>query len=290
MSLALKSPCKINLLLNILRKQEDGYHELETVMQPVPIFDELEFQRGGTGIQLRCSDPALPTDSRNLVVRAAELFFASSGTREGVRIQLEKRVPLAAGLGGGSANAATTLRGLNQLLDHPLAPEQIGTIATRLGSDVPFFLQDQPALGLHRGELVQPLEAFAALHGKGLLLIHPGFGVSTPWAYRNLARFPSALNGTPGRARQLIEKLRTNDLRTAAGGFYNSLEAPVLDKHPILRMFQEFLLANGALVALMSGSGSTTFAITETQASAELLGKQFAAKYPNCWIAHVELK
>src|ERR1019366_4064129 len=127
-----------------------------------------------------------------------------------------------------------------------------------------------------------------ALRGKAFLLIHPGFGISTPWAYQNLARFPKALNGKKGRAEKLISLLQTADLKTAAREFYNSLDAPALEKFPILELFQEFLRASGALVSLMSGSGSTTFAIAENVSSAESLAEKFKSKFGrHCWTAVV---
>src|SRR3954466_9542221 len=168
-----KSPCKVNLLLNILRKRPDGFHELETVMQPVPLFDLLDFSREGQGLQLTCSEPSLPTDSTNLVFRAAEGFFKAAGITDGVRIHLEKKIPLAAGLGGGSGTAATTLLGLNELFGHPLDPAILQRLAAELGSDVPFFLQSNPAFATGRGEIIQPLAPFPALNGAVLLLVHP---------------------------------------------------------------------------------------------------------------------
>src|SRR5262249_9424088 len=156
------------------------------------------------------------------------------------------RIPLAAGLGGGSGNAATTLLGLNELFGRPLSTEALHDIAAMLGSDIPFFLQSKPGLGTGRGEKIQPPSFFPALNGAAFILIHPGFGISTPWAYQNLARFPSALNGIPGRAQKLIHWLQTADLPTARAEFYNSLEAPALDKYPLLSLFQDFLRENGA--------------------------------------------
>jgi len=286
---ALNSPCKINLILNILGKRPDGFHELETVLQPVPLFDHLTFQRDGSQIKLSCSNPELPTDSGNLVFRAAELFRATANIRDGIRIHLEKRIPLAAGLGGGSGNAAITLRGLNKLYGTPLSSEQLDHLARQLGSDVPFFLQDNPAIATGRGEQVQPLAPFAALRGTSLLLIHPGFGVSTAWAYKNLSRFPAALNGRAARAAQLVSNLQES-LIAAAPNFYNSLEAPVLQKYPLLAMFQEFLGANGAFIALMSGSGSTTFALVENAAKAGVLLERFQAHFGTfCWSTIVTL-
>ena len=208
MSLTRQSPCKVNLLLNILGRRPDGFHELESVIQPVPLFDELEFQQGGQGVQLTCSEPALPTDSSNLVHRAASAFLQAARIAEGVSIHLRKRIPLAAGLGGGSGNAANTLVGLNHLFGHPLPADKLSQIAATLGSDVPFFLQDNPVLAAGRGERIAPLDPFPALRGVFALLVHPGFGISTAWAYQTLARYPHALNGRPSRAQRLIALLK----------------------------------------------------------------------------------
>jgi 4-diphosphocytidyl-2-C-methyl-D-erythritol kinase len=290
MTLEKQSPCKVNLLLNILGKRADGFHELETVMQPIPVFDHLSFMRGGHGIELTCSEASLPTDSRNLVYRAAAMFLESARITEGVRLRLEKRIPLAAGLGGGSGNAATTLLGLNELFGQPIAQEPLQQMASQLGSDVPFFLQDHPALATGRGEQIKPLEFFPALRGAAVLLIHPGFGIATAWAYQNLARFPAALHGVPGRAQKLISRLQTKELAATSAEFYNSLEAPALEKYPLLVLFQEFLRDNGAAAALMSGSGSTTFALVAGQAAAEALAEKFKGKFgEHNWLAVVPL-
>jgi 4-diphosphocytidyl-2-C-methyl-D-erythritol kinase len=287
MPLKKKSPCKVNLLLNILGKRPDGFHELETVMQPVNFCDDLVFERGGNGIRLSCNEKSLPVDSRNLVFRAAALFGETAKISDGVKIHLEKKIPLAAGLGGGSGNAAITLLALNELFDQPLAGAKLEELAATLGSDIPFFLHDQPALAVGRGEKVAALENFPALRGRVFLLIHPGFGISTPWAYQNLARFPAALNGKKGRAQKLVSLLQASDLKAAAPEFYNSLEAPALEKFPVLSLFQEFLREQGAL-ALMSGSGSTTFAIVENRAAAESLAEKFKGKFgADCWTAVV---
>ncbi len=252
--------------------------------------DRLTFERRGGAVELSCSDAALPADSRNLVHRAATGFLQAAKIRDGVRIHLEKKIPLAAGLGGGSSNAATTLLAFNELFGRPLPAAKLEELAAALGSDVPFFLQNRPALATGRGENIQPLDSFPALRGRAILLIHPGFGISTPWAYQNLSRFPAALNGRPGRAQKLISELQTGDWRVAGAEFYNSLEAPALEKYPVLALFQEFLRANGALATLMSGSGSTTFAITETKAAAESLVEKFKPTFgQNCWTAVVEI-
>ena len=274
-----KSPCKVNLLLNILGKRPDGFHELETIFHPVNLCDTLSFTKSGHGIQLTCSDPALPVEASNLGYRAAREFFECAKFLPGVSIHLEKKIPMAAGLGGGSGNAATTLLGLNELFGNPLSIARLHAIAASLGSDVNFFLQNKPALASGRGEKIEPLEDFAAMRGASFLLIHPGFGISTPWAYRELVRFPSALNGKAGRAQKLVSLLQTQDLVTVGREFYNSLEAPALKKYPVLGMYQEFFRNNGAAATLMSGSGSTTFAIFKNQSSAEVVMEKFKASF-----------
>ncbi len=265
-TLTRRSPCKINLCLNILGRRPDGFHELETLFFPVPFHDVLTFGPGaGDGtVQLSCSHPELPVDGSNLVHRAATRFLTTAGITVGAEIHLEKHVPMAAGLGGGSANAAHTLLGLNELFGFPLSAGELDRLAAGLGSDINFFLQDRPALAGGRGEKIEPLDIFPGLAGCGLFLYHPGFGIPTPWAFRELARFPMQLNGRLGRARELALQLADPDpvrARRALQGMYNSLEAPALEKYPVLALYQEFLREQGALGTLMSGSGSTTFAV-----------------------------
>lgn len=292
MPLIRSSACKVNLLLNILGRRVDGFHDLETLFHPVPLCDELTFEEAGEpGICFTCDHPELPADRSNLVVRAAEQYLAEARQAgRGIRIHLAKRIPLAAGLGGGSSNAAQTLLGLNELLGRPLTLGALDRIAATLGSDVNFFLQDQPARATGRGERVEPLAPFEALRGRGMILYHPGFGISTAWAYRELAQHPEALNGRPGRVDALEGALRSGDLAEAGRCFYNSLEAPALHKHPILNLYQRFFRDNGAWAALMSGSGSTTFALFQDEASARAVVTPFEAKFGTAgWMQVVRL-
>ena len=290
MSLQRRSPAKINLVLNILGRRDDGFHELETLILPVPLYDELTFEPGGDAVVLTCNHPDVPTDASNLILQAAEAFFAATGVRWGGRIHLEKRIPMEAGLGGGSSNAAATLLALNELTGRPLSPEGLIPLAAELGSDVPCFLREQPVLGRGRGEQLEPVPPLVALRGLTLLLIHPGFGVSTPWAYRRLADFLEALQGTPGRAAQVAADLAVGRREAGLAGCVNSLEAPVLHKFPVLELYQQFLVERGALLARMSGSGSTTFAFFADTAVAETVREQFLAHFgKTCWTALLSL-
>jgi 4-diphosphocytidyl-2-C-methyl-D-erythritol kinase len=290
MRLEKKSPCKVNLILNILGKRADGFHELETVMQPVDICDGMTFERAGSGLQLTCSNPELPCDSKNLVHRAATAFLTAAGISDGVKIHLEKNLPLAGGIGGGSANAAVTFSALNELFGSPLPIQKLHELSAALGSDVPFFLYGKPALATGRGENVRTLENFPALKGRAFLLVHPGFGISTPWSYQNLARFPKDQNGTRGRAEKLVSLLQSGDLKAAAAEIYNSLEAPAFEKFPVLSQYKNFFREQGALVSLMSGSGSTTFAICENLPAADALAEKFRSRFGNQgWLATVAI-
>jgi 4-diphosphocytidyl-2-C-methyl-D-erythritol kinase len=292
MTIERQSPCKVNLVLNILGRRADGFHELETVIHPVAYYDHLIFERNGgrNEIKLTCSDPSLPTDKSNLVYRAAEAFLQTAGIHDALTIHLEKRIPMAAGLGGGSANAATTMLGLNELFGSPLPSAELNAIAATLGSDVPFFLQNGPALAIGRGEQIKPLASFPALEGAAFLLIHPSFGIATAWAYQQLARFPEALNGRRGRAERLVAALSrpSADVSQTCKLLYNSLEPPALEKYPLLQVFQDFLRSNGALGTLMSGSGSTTFAVAKNKTAGEELADKLRGKFgEKNWVAVV---
>ncbi len=284
------SPCKVNLVLNILGKRKDGFHELETLFFPVPLHDELTAEESPGGITLTCSNPLLPADSTNLVWRAAEAFLLKTGIRSGVSLHLKKNLPLSAGIGAGSANAAVSLLLLNELFGFPLCQSRLDELAAGLGSDVNFFLQPNPALAFGRGERISPLAPFQALTGCALVLVRPGFGVATPWAFRELARFPEHLNGRPGRSAEVAQLFANGDLRAAGQNLYNSLETPVFGKFPILALYQDYFRSHGALGALMSGSGSTTFALFANRREAESAAEAFQMQFGReGWLAVVTL-
>ena len=278
MTLEKTAGCKINLLLNILGKRQDGFHELETVIQPVSLFDRLTFKCAGRTIQLFSDNPKLPCDQSNLIVRAADSFRSAAGIADGLQIHLQKNIPMEAGLGGGSSNAAVTLLAMNELFGFVLPTGTLDRIAASLGSDVPFFLQTGPALATGRGEQIESLEPFHRIDELSLLMIHPGFGISTGWSYRALSGFPNGLKGRPGRARELIESIRT-DGGDWGSELYNSLELPAFRKYPALELYVRFLKEHGAQASLMSGSGSTVYAYFDTQIQAERVLDQFKCEF-----------
>ncbi len=256
------APAKINLSLEILGKRPDGFHDLRSLFLPISLTDELTFETADA-FALTCSDPTVPVDEGNLVVRAAKLF--GDGTLPQLAIHLEKNIPHSAGLGGGSSDAATTLLALNELAPTPRPFAELESLAATLGSDVPFFLHRSAAWCEGRGEIVRPIPAPAGFH---ILLFKPPFGVPTPWAYQQLAG-SRALPGIP------IEKQAT-----IAGTLCNDLERPAFEKYLLLALVKQTLLAQSeTLGALMSGSGSTVFALTRDRANAESLQGKILAEF-----------
>ena len=270
------APAKINLSLRVLGRRADGFHGLESLMCPVSVFDTLEVtRRAEGGLEFVCDDPALPTDDDNLVVRAARLFGSACGIELQVRIALMKRIPHGAGLGGGSSDAATTLRALDRLFETRLSREALAAMAAELGSDVPFFIYQSAAMIRGRGERVEPV---AFPHALPLLLIKPPFGVPTPWAYsrwkdaREIPDVPYAAQVFPW------------------GELVNDLERPVFEKYIFLADVKRWLLAQPeATGALMSGSGATVFAVLRSKEDAVPLGERVAREFgADLWLCACE--
>ncbi len=247
------APAKINLYLRVLGKRPDGYHDIETLMVPVTLADEIILEAGDRpGVELHCDLPSVPTGTDNLIVRAATLFCEVTRHPCCFKIQLTKRIPMGAGLGGGSSDAAAIIKGLNQLADSRLSIEAMEDMAATIGSDVAWFIRGVPAICRGRGEIIEPV---AKTPEWPLLLLKPPFGVPTPWAYRAWGN----LNCQPAH-------LQTLD----AINILNDLEAPVFRKFVMLPAIKSWLLnQDGVRGAAMSGSGSTLFAILESPGHAE---------------------
>jgi len=247
-----------------LGRREDGFHELETILHPVAVCDVVEVEETAE-MSLCCEAPGVPVDRNNLAWRAAELFLSRTKVGGGVGIHLTKRVPAAAGLGGGSSDAAATLLAMDELFGTRLGFSGLSGLAAELGSDVPFFLQDGPALGTGRGERIEVLPPFRRLCGAAWVLAKPGFGVPTAWAYKALGNHPVALNGRKGRASEVVQALlEDGPLDGIEEVLYNSLEAPVFDKYPLLKIISDSMRQWGAVASMMSGSGSTIFGIARS--------------------------
>jgi len=257
-ALTLLAPAKLNLHLKVLGRRPDGMHELITLMQPLSLADRLVLEPGGEGIRFSCSQAGLQED--NLVERAARLWFQAAGREPGVVLRLEKNIPVAAGLGGGSSDAAATLLGLNRLYGEPLARERLHELASRLGADVPFFLYGVTALCTGVGDRVEPWPHFRCWH---YLLVNPGVEVSTAWVYGELdLAWTSRPNLNkiyrPPSGDRPLEEILVNDLEMVTTRAY-----------PELGAIKEGLCRAGARGALMSGSGPTVFGVFDSAAQAQ---------------------
>ena len=281
--LTLFSPAKVNLFLRIVGKRPDGYHELETVMVPLDFGDQIVLQPQKTGLTLECDNPALPTDDTNLALRAAKKLAEAFGVETGVKITLNKRTPLAAGLGGGSSNAAAVLSGLNQLWDLHAPPRKLHALAASMGSDINFFMAGGAALCRGRGEQVETLPCkFSGT----VLLVNPGFGISTKWAYEHWARAAaeSRLTAPPPEVSLLLRALAEDDLAGVSRCLFNSLEAPSIRKFPVLELIKKTMRDGGAAGALMSGSGATLFGLFADVQAAETAAREVREQFgPSMW-------
>jgi len=274
----LLAPAKINLSFEIKGRRADGFHEIETLMAPITLADRLTIERAGDDNEIRfsCDDPSLPGADDNLVVRAAKLFRERTKSTHGIALALEKKIPHGAGLGGGSSDAASALLGLNELFDASLSHGLLMKLAAELGSDVPFFIAHSPAICRSRGEIVEPITLEAKFR---LLLLKPDFGVPTPWAY---GRWKDS-RGLPGidYSPQELVGIR----------FLNDLERPVFEKFVFLARLKTWLRQQPEVaVALMSGSGSTMFAVLREGAEPEDLSSRARAEIdPKLWTCVTQL-
>ncbi len=256
MKLAFKTPAKVNLALHIHRKREDGYHELETVLQMVSLYDHIDLEDLPSGVELECDEPGIPKDHTNLVVRAAQsLQSAYPGKSRGVRIGLKKNIPSGAGLGGGSGNAAGVLMGLNVLWDMKLSREDLVPLAQKLGADVPFFLTAPSAFGEGRGDELVPLQTTAKFH---VLLVNPEISIATSWVYQNLNLKLTKCKNNISILKKFLLESQVARLGECLG---NDLEPVVFKRYPEILALKEDLSDLGANGCLLSGSGSTVFAI-----------------------------
>jgi 4-diphosphocytidyl-2-C-methyl-D-erythritol kinase len=257
-SLQLESPAKINLRLEILKRRQDGYHELRTVFQKIGLHDTLRFSlRREKGISIAADHPKLPVGKKNLVYKAAQSMVSACGYRGGVRIEIEKKIPLGAGLGGGSSNAATTLIALNQLLEMNLSRKALMEMGLEIGADVPFFFLKSAAIGSGVGERLKKI----VLPALWYVLIYPNFEVSTRWAYQHFVL-------TNQRFHINLHKfLKTPE--GISGILFNHLEEVVSKRYPEISLMKEYLLSTGASGALMTGSGPTVFGVFQEARNAE---------------------
>jgi len=264
------APAKINLSLRILNRRPDGFHEIETFVSPVSLYDKIDIEKQNRWIDFSCDDPTLSTGDDNLVVRAAKLFLEHAKIKSGLSIKLQKKIPHGAGLGGGSSDAAATLRGLNRLFEANLTRDELSKLGSQIGSDVPFFLFESAATCKGRGEIVEPTKLKKKL---SILLLKPGFGVASGWAYSHWQN-SKEIPGISYAAQDFNGQT-----------FINDLERPVFEKFVFLAQLKTWLLKQPEVgAALMSGSGSTVFAVLKDDAGADDLAQRAKVELdPELW-------
>jgi 4-diphosphocytidyl-2-C-methyl-D-erythritol kinase len=264
------APAKINLSLKILGKRTDGFHGIETLIVPISLCDEMKIERNEGGIEFRCDDPSVPTGDDNLAVRAAKVFFTATRIKPAISIELTKRIPHGAGLGGGSSDAASSLLALNELFETRLPREELGKLGEGIGSDVPFFIFQSAAICTGHGELVSSTKLREQF---SILLLKPEFSVPTQWAY---SRWHDSRE---------IPALSYEAQQLSGQVFVNDLERPVFEKFVFLAQLKMWLLRQPEVgAALMSGSGSTMFAVMRSDADVDLLAMRAKAELdPDLW-------
>ncbi len=246
----LLSPAKVNLYLKVFGKRKDGYHDVETLMVPISLYDTLEISITDNGINLSCSQSDLPEDQENMAYKAAILFLNSIQSNKGVNIHLHKSIPISSGLGGGSSNAASVLLGLNKLLGTNLPKGQLMDLGAQLGADVPFFILQRTAIARGIGNI---LEEFNNLPKLWFVLVYPEFPVSTEWVYMNLN-----LKLTRKKNNSISHKGKAVDVSKL---LVNDLETVTITRYPIIEDIKKTLYRRGADGVLMTGSGPTVFGL-----------------------------
>ncbi len=278
MAVRIQVPAKINLWLEVLRKRADGYHEVSSLMLPIGVYDTLRLELGTEGgIRMETDSAEVPADSDNLAWRAAALYLETAGLSSGVSIALEKKIPIGAGLGGGSADAAGVLVGLNRLTGERLSRDELQAAAAKLGADVPFFLYRVPALAKGIGE---KLEWVRGVPSYPMVLIKPPVCVPTRWVYQSLKL-------TRGESRIKLPAFLAM-LWSLKDFLQNDLETVTLREFPLLVQIKEWFAEAGSLGSLMSGSGPTVFGIFPDRGRAEIACARARQAWEGCWVEVTE--
>ncbi len=264
------APAKLNLLLKITRQRTDGYHELLSIVVPVDLYDRLKISKLEKGLEVYWRGREQPKGKNNLVNRAAASFFEKTGIRKGATITVMKKIPVASGLGGGSSDAAATLKGLNQLWGHPLSSGDIEELALPLGADVPFFLLQRPSIARGIGEILQPIKDFPLFW---YVIVSPNLAVSTAWAYKRV-RLKLTNKDIQGNMKSLEKAISSiPDILS------NDLESVTLGKYPFLCSIKASLIKLGAIGALMTGSGPSLFGLFDSAQKSREAGRILARQW-----------
>lgn len=259
---------KINLTLDVLGKRDDGYHEVEMIMQSVSLSDRITMEKTDNGITLDCAVEGVARPQDNLIYKAASLFFKTYKPQGGVKISLKKNIPVAAGLAGGSSDAAAVLRGMNKLFKLNLSDNALCGMGAKLGSDIPFCIKGGTMLARGRGEIISPAPAMPSC---ALVIVKPNLSISTAWVYNNYKN--ESVKNHPDSS-LMLQQLKNKNLSGVCAALENVLESVTISTYPQLAAYKEELCRCGAEAALMSGSGPCIFAVyPDTQRACEAADK-----------------
>lgn len=271
-----KAYAKINLFLDILHKRQDGYHELDMIMQTVSLHDVLHIKKTKKGISLKCNNPMIPVDQTNTVYKAAELFINQNHLDSGVSIKIDKRIPSEAGLAGGSTDAAATLVALNQLFETKLSEKQLRHMALLIGSDVPFCIEGGTKRAKGRGEM---LEKIPMLPKTYIVIIKPHANVSTKYAYSLFDNKKKNIN-----IARMVKAIESQDIRTIGKNLYNEFEDYILPLNYEIRKAKEYLCSFKNDGCMMTGSGAAIYSLHSSQAQAKEVYKKAKKIYRDCFL------
>lgn len=261
--ISLNAHAKINLSLDVLRKRDDGYHDLQMIMQTIHLHDTITITEIAEGIEIECKKPYVPNNSSNIAYKAADALISRYNLKSGIRIKIDKRIPVSAGLAGGSTDAAAVLKGINELFHLGIERDELMKIGKTIGADVPFCLMGGTVLAEGIGEILTPLTPLTNIP---VVLIKPKIGVSTAWVYKNLNL--TEVENRPGTD-QLVDAIGKKDIRYVAKNMCNVLESVTVGKYPAIEQLKKSLMDSGAIGSMMSGSGPTVFGIFESRDKAK---------------------
>ncbi|MBR2476781.1 MAG: 4-(cytidine 5'-diphospho)-2-C-methyl-D-erythritol kinase [Clostridia bacterium] len=264
---------KINLALSVEGLLENGYHRVKMIMQEIALCDEISLEFGKSGVNLSCNVSQIPTDSRNIAYRAAELFYAVTGIDDGVNIHIEKVIPSEAGLGGGSADGAAVLKGMNEHYGNPIPYGELISLGAKIGADVSFCIMGGTALAEGIGEVLTPIDSKVKAD---ILIVKPDVGISTPWAYKRL----DEVGCTPCDVDSVVSALEKGDTKELCRSMANTFEIVVPEVAPEIDAIKSKLIGYGALGAMMSGSGTAVFGIFDDADTLERACEDFRDNYP----------
>ena len=274
----IKAYGKVNISLDVVGKRKDGYHLLSMIMQNIDLYDEIEVEKQECGIILECNKSYVPVDNRNLAYKAAEIFKERYDIVDGVKINIEKNIPVSAGLAGGSTDAAAVLKVMNKLFNVNATEEELMELSLKLGADIPYCIHGGTALCEGIGEIITPIKPF---RDKIVVLVKPAFGVSTKEVYKNFNL--EKVKQHPKTA-EIINAIENDDLNFVASNMKNLLENVTLRKHKILIKIKEEMNACGAINSMMSGSGPTVFAFFDDMLKAQRCFEKMKKKYSDVFI------